>query len=108
MEISTFIIWNAVIYLLYYTGNILYDYWRHQRLDHQSIQTYTYDDLIHEQPEKVSLKDYRSNEGSKGETRSTKMEKKPVLVIDGPVADQGIPMHEFLKNMKSYASEINF
>ncbi len=109
MEITTLVQWNCLVYVLYYTTNIAFDYIRISGRQQEKPIEYSYQDLLKESTTKVipSAPTAAKSVKAEGQSLAEQLDTSAVI-LEGPVSDQGIPLEEMMQNAKSYTNGMDF
>ena len=106
MELASLILWNGSIYLLYYSLNLSYDYYRYRGNKKADTITYQVSDLLAEPV--VVVKVPKSVSVQKSSSSAPSITPSESITFTTPVEDQGIPFSEFMANAREYSSEVGF
>lgn len=106
MELATLILWNGSLYLLYYSLNLSYDYYRYRGNKKVDTVTYQVTDLLAEPVVVVKVPESKPVQKSSSSAHSITLSES--ITFTAPVESQGIPFPEFMANAREYSSAVGF
>jgi hypothetical protein len=106
MELATLILWNGSIYLLYYSLNLSYDYYRYRGNKKADTVTYQVTDLLAEPVVVVKVPESAPVQQAAPSANSISISE--TITFTAPVENQGIPFSEFMANARQYSSAVGF
>ncbi|MDZ7606845.1 MAG: DUF4134 domain-containing protein [Cyclobacteriaceae bacterium] len=103
MELSTLVLWNGTIYLLYYSLNLSFDYYRYRGNKKVDSVTYQVHDLLQEPVVFVKVPESPASTPVQ-KTIANSITTTETITFTAPVEDQGIPFPEFMANARQFSS----